>query len=143
MAVIGLESRKPSWYEAYSILIVGGAAVYIPLSYAFNFHLPTNPLKLLTGMPCPLCGGTRAVTALAIGDFLLALAYNPLALVVLALMLFSIVSYFGFVVPFRRRPIVQATPRQRDVVRIVVIVAFLLNWVYVLATGYHKVPLDI
>jgi len=35
------------------------------------------PLLALTGIPCPTCGGTRALTALAAGDPMGALAWNP------------------------------------------------------------------
>lgn len=41
--------------------------------------LPGCPLFLLTGIPCPSCGTTRAALALARFDPLAALALNPLA----------------------------------------------------------------
>ena len=40
------------------------------------------PLRTLTGIPCPLCGMTRAATSLAAGDLGASLAYNPFLLVV-------------------------------------------------------------
>jgi Protein of unknown function (DUF2752) len=39
------------------------------------------PLRTLTGVPCPLCGMTRAATSLAAGDLGASLAYNPFLLV--------------------------------------------------------------
>lgn len=39
---------------------------------------PVCPLRALTGLDCPLCGGTRAVTALAHGDLGAALDHNVL-----------------------------------------------------------------
>ena len=39
----------------------------------------------LTGLPCPLCGGTRACAALADGNFLAAWQLNPGLMVLLAL----------------------------------------------------------
>jgi len=39
------------------------------------------PLRTLTGIPCPLCGMTRAATSLAAGDLGASLAYNPFLLV--------------------------------------------------------------
>ncbi len=35
------------------------------------------PLRTLTGIPCPLCGMTRAVTAAFRADFIGSLRYNP------------------------------------------------------------------
>lgn len=47
------------------------------------------PVKLSTGLPCPSCGTTRAVVALAGGDVAGSLATNPLGLLaVLALVVF-------------------------------------------------------
>ena len=38
------------------------------------------PLRTLTGVPCPLCGMTRAATSLAAGDLHASLAFNPFLL---------------------------------------------------------------
>jgi hypothetical protein len=40
------------------------------------------PLRTLTGIPCPLCGATRAVVALAHGDVFQSLRFNPVGIVV-------------------------------------------------------------
>lgn len=37
------------------------------------------PFRLLTGLPCPGCGTTRALTALSAGDLSAALSLNPVA----------------------------------------------------------------
>ena len=62
--VAKLQKRVPSPWEAYSLTILLGAAIYIPLSYMVDW-LPDlkSPLRYMGGA-CPLCGGTRAVTAL-------------------------------------------------------------------------------
>jgi Protein of unknown function (DUF2752) len=39
---------------------------------------PVCPLRALTGLDCPLCGGTRAAHALAHGDVVAAFDYNVL-----------------------------------------------------------------
>lgn len=46
---------------------------------------PGCAFRALTGLPCPLCGGTRACAAVAQGDWAGAWAANPGALGVLAL----------------------------------------------------------
>ena len=40
------------------------------------------PVKLATGLPCPSCGTTRAVTALARGELAAAAAANPFGLLI-------------------------------------------------------------
>ena len=40
------------------------------------------PLRILTGYPCPGCGGTRAMGSIALGQFDQAWSFNPLAFLV-------------------------------------------------------------
>jgi hypothetical protein len=47
--------------------------------------LPLCGFRHVTGLPCPLCGGTRACAALANGSFLEALQLNPGLMVLLTL----------------------------------------------------------
>jgi hypothetical protein len=47
--------------------------------------LPLCGFRHVTGLPCPLCGGTRACAALADGNFLMAWQLNPGLMVLLAL----------------------------------------------------------
>lgn len=37
------------------------------------------PVRILTGYPCPGCGGTRAMGSIALGQFDQAWSFNPLA----------------------------------------------------------------
>ena len=57
-----------------------GAAVVWPWLPA---HPPLAcPLRALTGVPCPLCGMTRAVVAAAHGHVVRSLAFNPAGIVI-------------------------------------------------------------
>jgi hypothetical protein len=40
------------------------------------------PIRLLTGYPCPGCGGTRAMGAISLGDFERAWSLNPITFVI-------------------------------------------------------------
>ena len=142
LKVAKLQKRVPSPWEAYSLTILLGAAIYIPLSYMVDW-LPDlkSPLRYMGGA-CPLCGGTRAVTALVTGRVLLAVKYNPLALVIFALFIWSMISYLFIVVPFKRRIVLVVTKKQRRVFWLVVLMAFFANWAYVFYAGMYKVPLD-
>ena len=44
------------------------------------------PFRIVTGWDCPLCGGTRMGSALLHGDVATAFAFNPLALIGIALL---------------------------------------------------------
>ena len=93
-------------------------------------HTPTFcSFRAITGAPCPPCGGTRATIALASGDLLLALRYNPLVTVGWAIAPLAVIC-----IPLyrRRRPfIARATAsRVRKVGLSVLALVVLANWVY-------------
>jgi len=76
---------------------LAGAAVVYPY-----FHPPMPcPLRSLTGIPCPLCGMSRACAAAAHGHILQSLAFNPAGIVV---MLFGAVLLFRPDLARRIRP---------------------------------------
>jgi Protein of unknown function (DUF2752) len=49
------------------------------------------PFRALTGLPCPLCGMTRAVTSALRGDLVASLHYQPAGLLLLALIALLVV----------------------------------------------------
>jgi hypothetical protein len=59
--------------------VLAGAAVVADVALdPLHRHVPLCPLHASTGLWCPLCGGLRAVDALAHGDVLAALHLNLL-----------------------------------------------------------------
>ncbi|MFM8238139.1 MAG: DUF2752 domain-containing protein [Actinomycetota bacterium] len=59
---------------------IAGVAVW-PL---LPVHPPlVCPLRVTTGIPCPLCGITRACTAAVRGDLAASVAYNPAGILVI------------------------------------------------------------
>ena len=53
------------------------------------------PFAIATGHACPLCGGTRAASALVRGDFTAAWDLHPMIFAVAPLALFGWVAWFG------------------------------------------------
>ncbi|HET9442419.1 MAG TPA: DUF2752 domain-containing protein [Acidimicrobiales bacterium] len=96
--------RLPAHLEARHLAVglagcaaLGVVAVLDPSRYTLA---PPCPLRLATGLDCPLCGATRATHALLRGDVGLALDFN--ALYVLALPVLAVVA--GFWLVRGRRP---------------------------------------
>lgn len=62
--------------------ILGMAAAYYLFCYVTHFQISKYLIPCLmhtmTGLYCPGCGGTRAVSFLLHGDFLLSFIYHPL-----------------------------------------------------------------
>jgi hypothetical protein len=67
-----------------------GAALVWP---ALPVHPPyTCPLRTVTGIPCPMCGMTRAVVAAVHGDFAASLRYNPAGILVVLLAVIAVIG---------------------------------------------------
>lgn len=91
-------------------------------------------LKVLTGLPCPTCGSTRALGRLFALDVAGAFGMNPLttlAAVVLALWAAADLALLS-----RGRSLgVELAPRVGFALRVVATAAVLANWAYLLAAG--------
>jgi len=68
-------------------------------------HVPLCPLRSLTGLDCPLCGGLRSVASLARGDVADAAGYN---LLLIAAMPLAVVLWLVWI--HRRRHGLSLTP---------------------------------
>ena len=99
-------------------------------SSAFHACLFRN----LTGLPCPSCGVTRSVIALASGNLPASAAWNPMGILVAAVMLVLPVWLLYDVTRFRNSFHLfyiraEAFIRQRSVA-VVLTTAVLLNWIW-------------
>jgi hypothetical protein len=121
-------SRPGTGFRAASALrpLAGFFALGLGLStlYATTGVGVGCPFRAVTGWDCPLCGGTRMGSALLHGDVAAAFAFNPVALVGIALLgvvgaLWAVEALGGPAVrppAGLRRRLLRTTPTQRLVV---------------------------
>ena len=120
------------WLPPLAAVLAAAGLVVVARFYE---HLPVKPppcgLRNLTGIPCFGCGGTRCMMALAHGDIIGAIAFNPL--VVLGLL--TLLVWLG--VSIRRAgkpsPIEKPARKKRRWVTVAIVLAVLANWAYLIA----------
>lgn len=115
-------------------LIWGAVAAILvalsPWAPALATGLPGCPLVILTGIPCPSCGTTRAALALARFDPLAALALNPLAAAGwIALVAGGLVAGAA---ALAGRGVEEPSGRLRLGWRLAMVLAALANWAWVI-----------
>jgi hypothetical protein len=119
-------------------LAVGGAGLAclaLTTAHGVAVRLPGCPFKLLTGLPCPTCGVTRAVMAMTRLDLRAALELNPLA--VAAAGAAAIYFLYAAIVLLWRTPRLRPrlTPRDLAVARFVTAGVVSINWLYLVVAG--------
>ena len=126
-------------HERLWLSVAVASAVMIALVQVLTheeLHVPLCPLKTITGIPCPACGGTRAMRALiGHGDLLTAFRFNPLATIG-AFAALAFLVYAAIVILFRRprMRVLLAAPDQRWL-RIAAWTAILANWAFLIIDG--------
>lgn len=101
------------------------------------FRMAHCPLRDITGIPCPTCGGTHTAIAMTEGRIAEAWSTNPL--VTAGLFLFGIWILAGVLAtlfPGLRRDIAW-TPREKRTARILAVLVFVMGWIWqiLLLTG--------
>jgi len=84
------------------------------------------PMRLLLGIPCPLCGGTSASFLWMEGDPVASFRRNPLVAVAIPLFALFTVLWIGFGIQMR---VTSATPK----VTTLILLLLALNWAYILS----------
>lgn len=119
----------PAWAIALVLFHLALVGLYVLLSAGTGEQpAPLCNFRRLTGLPCPTCGTTRMVLALGRADFTAALAYNPLALLLLAVA----VAWLVLRTVFRRRIVLITSTAARRAWTTVLIVLVLANWAYLI-----------
>jgi Protein of unknown function (DUF2752) len=115
------------WFSV-SVLALGAAAAWLALGLPW----PICMFHQLTGLPCFTCGMTRCAIQFFHGHFLAALKWNPLVFGLLC----GVVAYdfYAFASLATRAPRLRIAfgEMQKKYLRIIVISALALNWIYLL-----------
>jgi hypothetical protein len=132
-----LQARELDAERLWVSLALAGMAILAlgQVSSQFELPIPLCPLKHITGIPCPTCGGTRAVKALAHGALAAALRWNPLVAIV-ALAAIPVLAYAAYVTLFRRQRIrLHFAPADQRLLRTAAWIAILANWAFLILDG--------
>ena len=81
------------------ILIAGVLVLFFILALLGIYR---SPLEFIFGIPCPLCGITRAFVSAFCGDFEAAFYYHPLWPVVALVVVFYFLAWLGAIRPSER-----------------------------------------
>lgn len=112
--------------------VLGASAVILLGTYRLSMIVCY--FKLFTGFPCLTCGGTRAAVRLLLLDPAGALAMNPL--VTVAGLLVAAWAAADLVLLTRRRALrVELGPGAVRALKLLVPLAIVANWAYLIAVG--------
>lgn len=122
-----------------AVLLLAAAVVLAsrPLWPAAAQVLPACPFRTLLHLPCPSCGSTRAILALAQGQLGVALAANPLFVLILWLMAAAACLWSGALALGRPLPpwVRQLERWWPTWLRLAVAGALIANWLWLLTTS--------
>jgi len=100
---------------------------------AIGLPWPRCVFHELTGFPCVTCGMTRCAIQFFHGHFLAALKWNPLVFTALwGVMAFDLYACATLTTRAPRLRISFSTRRAKTFARVSIILAFALNWIYLL-----------
>lgn len=91
-------SRVPAWVAPVAVggvVAAGALALAMTETHQLAAFGPGCPFKMLTGLDCPGCGGTRAAQALLAGQPLRALDHNPLTVALMPVLGWGWVRWLG------------------------------------------------
>lgn len=130
MRLVPEQSPLPRLLAWPLLLLLAGGLIATRLWPNLVFGLAHCPLRDITGVPCPTCGGTHSATSLAAGRWFEALTINPVVAVGLfVFILWAAYSMAATVIPAWRRGIL-LSPKEKKATRLLAAFFFVLAWVW-------------
>src|SRR5437773_7664710 len=121
-------------YELIWFTVSVGSLSLAATWFALGMPWPRCAFHELIGLPCVTCGITRCAIQFFHGHFLAALKWNPLVFTALCgIMAFDLYAFAILTTRAPRLRISFVTQRARTFVRVSVILALALNWIYLLS----------
>jgi len=122
----------PRWAVVIVIAYFSLVGLYVWVADATGANPPSMCLfRRITGYPCPTCGSTHMILAVARGHLHEAAGYNPLMFSSVVLVPVLLVVRIGL----RRRIVWITSARSRRLLASALLIAVLANWFYVLAVS--------
>ncbi len=119
------------WGSVVLFVLVVFAVLPVPSLLAGSGY--RCPFRAITGLPCPTCGGTRALHALTRLELWTAFTLNPLvATTGLAAALLVPFALGSWACGARRLRLTDVRPRDRRLIAAALAALVLLNWLYLL-----------
>ena len=126
----------PLWAVLVIALWLGLVLAIVAMQQATGVGVVVCWFRAATGIPCPTCGSTRALMALAGGRPLEAIEHNPL---VVAIGLVG-AAWLAARIGLGRAVSVRLEPQERRWAWLLVAVLFFANWAYVIAWHLRHAP---
>jgi hypothetical protein len=128
------QDRAPYALIFGAITLLAAAAAWLRITVTTGWIPALCVLRSLTGIPCPACHSTRALSALLTGRIGAALAFNPL---VTLLALGSAGAALGSAarrLAGRGILALEVSRREETALRVAAVTAVAANWIYLLAS---------
>jgi len=119
-----LPASRPAWWGPVltGAAVVAGTVYTAVLDPNTSHAFPLCPLKLITGLDCPFCGGLRATHALAHGHLVEAAGHNLLFVLAVP---FLVLAWGAWLLRSLGRPAPElALPRSARLALLVVVLVF-------------------
>lgn len=118
-------------YKLFIIIVTILGLAFFGLLLSERMPIPLGcPFKAITGIPCPGCGGTRALQSILNGDILHALYINPLSCLLICFL--CILPFWAFYDGYKQKDTLMKalrTPWPKPYL-IILICILLANWIW-------------
>ena len=113
------------WLVDIPIIALALGLVAGVISWCYCHGIALCLFHRVIGLPCPFCGGTRAVVFLLKGELTYSLAYNPLVFMV------SLIAPFYLLL----RPLAISSHKVQEWRNRAIFAAVMANWFYLIVVG--------